>query len=61
MCVESLVKQMLFHVILDAVIVVLLLTFIKPFVWTYMGVNYGTSVVNIPKKSGNYILVLTTI
>ena len=42
MCVYSLVKQMQFYVILDAVIVVLLLTFIEPFVWTYMAVNYGT-------------------
>ena len=30
------------YVILDPVIVVLLLTFIEPFVWTYMAVNYGT-------------------
>ena len=40
MCVDSLVKQMQFYVILDAVIVVLLLTFMELFVWTY--VNYGT-------------------
>ena len=42
MCVDSLVKQMQFYVILDVVIVVLLLTFIELFVWTYMPVNYGT-------------------
>ena len=42
MCVDSLVKQMQFYVILDVVIVVLLLTFIELFVWTYMAVNYGT-------------------
>ena len=41
-CVDSLVKQMQFYVILDVVIVVLLLTFIELFVWTYMAVNYGT-------------------
>ena len=32
MCVDSLVKQIQFYVILDVVIVVLLLTFIEPFV-----------------------------
>ena len=42
MCVNSLVKQMQLYVILDAVIVVLLLTFISLFVWTYMAVNYET-------------------
>ena len=42
MCVNLLVKQMQFYVILDAVIVVLLLTFIEPFVWTNMDGNYGT-------------------
>ena len=42
MCVDSLVKQMQFNVILDVVIVILLLTFIELFVWTYMAVNYGT-------------------
>ena len=42
MCVDSLVKQMQFYVILDVVIVVLLLTFMELFVWTYMAVNYGT-------------------
>ena len=42
MCVDSLVKQMQLYVILDVVIVVLLLTFIELFVWTYMTVNYGT-------------------
>ena len=42
MYVDSLVKQMQLYVILDAVIVVLLLKFIEPFVWTYMAVNYGT-------------------
>ena len=42
MHVDSLVKQMQLNVILDAVIVVLLLTFIKPFVWNYMVVNDGT-------------------
>ena len=41
MCVDSLVKQMHFFVILYAVIVVLLLTFMEPFVWTYMDMNYG--------------------
>ena len=41
MCVDSLVKQMQFYVILDVVIVVLLLTFIEPYVWTYVTVNYG--------------------
>ena len=40
LCVDSLAKQMQFYVILDAVIVVRLLTFIEPFVWTYMTVNY---------------------
>ena len=42
MFVDSLVKQIQFYMILDGVIVVLLLTFIEPFVWTYMAVNYGT-------------------
>ena len=42
MCVDSLVNQMQFYVIFDAVIVVLLLTFIEPLVWTYMAVTYGT-------------------
>ena len=41
-CVDSLVKQIQLYVILDAVTVVRLLTFIEPFVWTYMAVNYGT-------------------
>ena len=36
MCVDSLVKQKQFYVILDSVIVVLLLTFIELFVWTYL-------------------------
>ena len=31
-----------FNVMLDDVIVVLLLTFIELFVWTYIAVNYGT-------------------
>ena len=39
---------MQFCVILDAVIVVLLLRFIEPFILTYMAVNYGACVVNIP-------------
>ena len=51
MNVDSLVKQMQLYMILDAVIVVLLLTFIELFVWTYMAVNYGTCVVNIPKNT----------
>ena len=42
MYVDSLVKQMQFDVIFEVMIVVLLLTFIEPFVWTYMAVNYGT-------------------
>ena len=42
MCVDSLVKQIQHYLILDVVMVILLLTFIKPFVWTYMAVNYGT-------------------
>ena len=42
MCVNSLVKEVQFYVIVDAVIVVLLLTFIELFVYTYMAVNYGT-------------------
>ena len=42
MCVDSLVKQMQFYVILDDVIVGHLLTFIELFVLTYMAVNYGT-------------------
>ena len=50
MYVDLLVKQMQFYVILDVVIVVLLLSFIEPFVWTYMIVNCGTKVANILKK-----------
>ena len=42
MCVSSLEKHCTRYVILDDVIVVLLLTFIEPFVWTYMVMNYGT-------------------
>ena len=42
MCVDSLVNLMRFYVILDDVIVVLLLTFMEPFVWTVMAVNYGS-------------------
>ena len=40
MSVDSLATQMQFYIILDDVIVVLLLTFIEPFVWTYMAMNY---------------------
>ena len=36
---DSLVKHIHFYVILVAVIVVFLLTFIKRFVWAYMDVN----------------------
>ena len=42
LCLDPLVKQMQFYVILAAVIVVQLLTFIEPFVWIFMAVNYGT-------------------
>ena len=42
MYVYALVKQLELYVILDDVTVMLLLTFIEPFVWTYIAVNYGT-------------------
>ena len=35
MYVDSLVKQIQFYVILNAVIVLILLTFIEPFLWIF--------------------------